>query len=150
MTHSSETLSRYRTYEGKAGSRAPRRTHVLVGAACVVAACALLFASEPPGAALKDDLTAVAGVVRALPASTARPRVDAAVKQSFRGRAVSVDSAEFPSVVNVTFHGIDRKSCLAAEASARRLEGAVVVELVGFPAKSDCGSRNDMTWRIMP
>jgi len=47
-------------------------------------------------------------------------------------------------------NGLDRTTCLDAIATARRLEGEVVVELLDYAAPADCRDDNDMTWRFMP
>ncbi|HXQ51300.1 MAG TPA: hypothetical protein VN802_09430 [Stellaceae bacterium] len=128
----------------------PRPLCVLAGAAAALLALAFLFASKPPGAAIRADLVAAATSVRALPALASADEVRAAVEASFAGRPVGVDSAAFPAMVAVTLHDVDRQSCIAAANGARRIEGAVVIELDAYLAPDQCGARNDMTWRLMP
>jgi hypothetical protein len=128
----------------------PARFPTLAGAAAIIAGCAVLFASQPPGAALRGDLAAAAGAVGALPATASARDVTAALAGPLRGRVISVDAAEFPTVVAVTFRDLDRQNCVAAREEARRLEGTVVVELQGYRTPADCRAHNDMTWRIMP
>ncbi len=128
----------------------PRRLRVLASAACVVGACAALFASQPPGAAIRGDLAAAAGTVRGLPATASADEIKKALQADLGARLATIDARGFPAVVIVTLHALDRQACLAAEASARRLEGDVVVELQGYRQRTDCRDSNDMTWRIMP
>ncbi|HUZ73256.1 MAG TPA: hypothetical protein VMU87_09730 [Stellaceae bacterium] len=122
----------------------------LAGAAAIVAGCVVLFASESPDAALRGDLAAAAAAVGALPPNATARDVTQALKTPLRDRVITVDATRFPTVVGVTFHALDQRSCIAARASARRLEGAVVVELDGYDAPADCRGRNDMTWHFMP
>ncbi len=135
---------------GEAAPSLLRRLRVLGAAAAIVAGCVVLFASQPPGAALRGDLAAAADAVAALPATATAPEVTAALAAPLRGRAVTVDAAQFPAIVGVTLHALDRQSCIAARAQARRLEGTVVVQLDGFATAADCRASNDMTWRFMP
>lgn len=126
------------------------RLPTLAAAAAIVAGCVVLFASQPPDAALRGDLAAAADAVGALPATATARDVGEALAGPLRGRVITVDAAAFPAVVGVTFHALDRQSCIAARSEARRIEGTVVVQLDGYDAASDCRARNDMTWRIMP
>jgi hypothetical protein len=135
---------------GRRAVRLPRRLRVLACAACVVGACAVLFASQSPGAAIRGDLAAAAVTVHGLPASTPADAVERALQSTLGGRLATIDARGFPAVVAVTLRALDRRACVAAEGSARRLEGAVVVELESYRQPADCGKSNDMTWRIMP
>ena len=135
-----------------AGSDRPRKRRMpaLTGVAAIVAGCFVLFASQPPGAALRGDLAAAADAVGTLPATATPREVTAALNAPLRDRVFTVDTASFPAAVGVTLRGLDRQSCIAARGQARRLEGRVVVQLDGFAAPADCGPSNDMTWRFMP
>jgi hypothetical protein len=128
----------------------PRPLRVIGAAAAVLAALGFLFVARPPGGAIRSDLVAAGASVRALPALAPADAVRAAVTASFPGRPVSVEPASFPAMVAVTLHDVDRQSCLEAAERARRIEGAVVIELDGYRAPDACGERNDMTWRLMP
>jgi hypothetical protein len=118
--------------------------------AAVFVALAFLFAARSPGDAIHNDLVSGAAALRAIPASASPESVTAALRAALPGRALRIDAAGFPAAVAVTFQDLDWQSCAAAERSARRLEGRVVVELEGFASPADCGDRNDMTWRLMP
>lgn len=148
----SSTLALFRRQETPIGRRifSARRLRVLAGAGVVVAALALLFASQPPGAAIRDDLAAAAAVAAMLPMKTEPEAVVQALHASFRGRTVTVDAEAFPAVIYVTIRALDKKSCAAALGSARRLEGLVVIELEHYRSTANCRDSNDMTWRIMP
>jgi hypothetical protein len=126
------------------------RLRTIGGAAVIFAGLAFLFAAPPPGDAILSDLASGAAALRAIPASAAPERVTAALRAALPGRALRIDAAGFPAVVGVTFQALDWQSCTAAERSARRLEGQVVVELVGYASPADCRGSNDMSWRFMP
>jgi len=150
MSRSTRTLSRPIDADPASPPERATRIRTLAAAVAITAGCAVLFASQSPDAALRGDLAAAAGVVGALPTTASAEDVDAALAGPLRGRVFTVDAAGFPSLVAITFHGLDRQSCAVARAKARRLEGKVVVELEGYGAPADCGVRNDMTWRLMP
>jgi hypothetical protein len=129
---------------------APRSTRIIAGAAAAVVALAFLFAARPPGDAIRGDLASAAAALGTTPASASPARVAAVLRAALPGRALRVDPAGFPTVVAITLQGLDWQTCVAAERSARRLEGRVVVELDGYPSPEDCRDANDMTWRLMP
>ena len=153
MRNASELSAPYRAKDGPMTRRTggtARSIRVIAGAAAAVAALALLFAARPPGAAIRSDLAASADALQALPANASPASVTATLRSALAGRAVQVDPAGFPTVVAITLRDLDWQSCIAAERSARRLEGRVVVELEGYGSAQDCRDRNDMTWRFMP
>jgi hypothetical protein len=117
----------------------------------------LAYGSEQAGLALQSsgriirgDLESAASEARILYFTATPAEVQQAITPYFRGFNTTVDARSFPASVSVTLHGLDRNSCLDASAVARRLEGRVVVNLLGYRSAADCGERNDMTWRIMP
>jgi hypothetical protein len=128
----------------------PRWVRMIAGAIASVAALGLLFAAQPPAAAIRSDLMESAEALRAIPANASPASVSATLHSALPGRSVQFDTAGFPTVVAVTMLNLDWQSCIAAERSARRLEGRVVVELDGYPSAEDCHDSNDMTWRLMP
>jgi hypothetical protein len=52
--------------------------------------------------------------------------------------------------VAVTLSGVSRVECVAAVAQDRRMDGAVVIALQGYPSAENCEQRNDMIWWLMP
>jgi hypothetical protein len=153
MRNSSDILGSSRASFAPAprrSARLKRPLRVIAGAAAALAALAFLFAGRPPGVAIRGDLVAAGAAASALPALASADAVREAVAASFPGRSVSVEPSSFPAMIAVTLHDIDRRSCLEAADRARRIEGAVVIELDGYRAPDDCGERNDMTWRLMP
>ena len=102
------------------------------------------------GADLRGDLTSAAAELRSLPADAPSSEIERAVAGAFIGRSVTVDPARFRDLVTVTVHNLDRNACLRAQSGSRRIEGLVVIELVGYRSADECGTRNDMTWRLMP
>jgi hypothetical protein len=145
-------LALFRRQETRSSHRfaVGRRTRVLAGAVLVVASLALLFAGEAPGDEIRDDLTSAASVAGTLPFRTEPAAVAQALQPSFFGRTVTVDAEAFPAVIYVTVRALEKDSCAAAFASARRIEGRTVIELERFRSAADCRDSNDMTWRIMP
>jgi len=150
--HTSSTLGLFQRQETR-----PRRPvwsawrlPVLAGAAAVVAALALLFASQPPGMALRNALVAGGAEAAILPATTKPQAVVEALRPSFRGRTVSIDAEAFPAVVYVTVRALDKETCGAVVELARRIEGLVVIDLDHYSSAADCRDSNDMTWRLMP
>jgi hypothetical protein len=127
-----------------------RRLQVLAGAALVVTALALLFASPSPGAAIREDLGAAAAIAGTMPAKTKPEAVVQAMHAVFPGRTLTVDADAFPAVIYVTLRALDKENCAALLASARRIEGLVVIDLEHYRSAADCRDSNDMTWRIMP
>jgi hypothetical protein len=148
----SSTLALFRRDEtrGVRRRRFAPRLKVLAAAAVVVASLAILFASQPPGVAIHNDLTAAASVTALLPMKTEPEAVVQALHAVFPGRVITVDAEAFPAVVYVTLRALDKESCAGAVGSSRRMEGLVVVELERYRAAADCRDSNDMTWRIMP
>jgi hypothetical protein len=130
--------------------RLPRWVRVIVIAAAVVVALGVLFAARPPGMAIRGDLAAGASALRELPSNASTTRVTATLRSAMHGRSVRVDPSGFPRSVSVTLKDLDWRSCVAAETSARRLEGQVVVELQAFGSPDACRESNNMTWRFMP
>ena len=148
----SSTLALFRRQETRSVPRrafAPR-VKVLAGAAVVVASLAMLFASQPPGVVIHNDLAAAASVTALLPMKTEPQAVVQALHAAFPGHVVTVDAEAFPAIVYVTLRALDKESCTGAVASSRRMEGLVVVELERYRTAADCRDSNDMTWRIMP
>jgi hypothetical protein len=127
-----------------------RRFQALAGAVGGFATLALLFGAQSPGGAIRSDLAAGAAAVGALAHGATAADAREALQPSLAGRWSSIDASRFPAAVAVTIRSLDRQACVEAESSARRLEGDVVVELVGYRAAADCREANDMTWRIMP
>lgn len=134
----------------QSSARVPRAVRVIAGALAAVAALAFLFGTRSPGGAIRGDLVAAGAALRALPATTPADKVTAELQRVFAGRAVAIDATGFPAVVRVTLPHVDWQSCVAAERSARRLEGRVVIELEGYGSANSCGPVNAMTWRLMP
>lgn len=123
---------------------------VLACAAVAAVGGALLLTSIAPGVAIRRDLAAAAKAVGALPGNASAQTVTLAVRRALGSAPATIDATPFPVAVAVTLRALDRRSCLAAERSARRIEGAVVVALQGFRTADDCRASNDMSWRIMP
>lgn len=105
---------------------------------------------EPPGDAIRHELKAAAGEMRNLLVPEPSPPVLAAMRRDFARREVSIAPIPESSIVTVTLHGLDHKACVGALAKARRIDGPVVVQLQGYGTAADCGSRNEMTWWVMP
>lgn len=99
---------------------------------------------------IRAALTEAAAVAGALPATERDDEVRSAIRRPFEGRAVAIDSSQFPGEIDVTLRDLGRGTCLENERFTRRIEGQVVVQLVGFQSASACGDRNAMTWRILP
>jgi hypothetical protein len=127
-----------------------RRLRTLVRATAAVGVFTMLAMPERPESVIGGDLAAGASALGGLPADATRDAVRRTLESSFPGHAVSVDPGRFPAAVDVTLRGIDRPTCVSAEASARRIEGKVVIELQGFPSPAACRAANDMTWRFQP
>lgn len=121
----------------------------LAGAA-VFGAQQALHALQSPGQVIRGDLRSAAADARALAFTASPAEVQEAIVPDFPGYDATVDARSFPTSIAVTLHALDRKSCLGARAAARRIEGSVVVELLGYASPADCQQRNDLTWRIMP
>jgi hypothetical protein len=132
-------------------NRVPRKLRLLASAgALLLAAQQFALALQTPGELIRDQLGAAGASVRELSWAESPERVQQAVGGHFRGRTVSVNPAQFPAQVAVTLRGLDRATCLDAQAAARRAEGLVVIALEGYGAADDCSDSNDMTWRLMP
>ncbi len=132
------------------GRMPPAMLVLLLGVLVVAAVHGAIVALRPAGQAIRDELSAAAVAVGALPENAPADKVVKTVRWYFRDRRVAVDPSEFPAVVAVTLKDIDRKSCLEAESEARRIARLVVVQLVGYNTAADCEDSNAMTWRIMP
>jgi hypothetical protein len=130
--------------------RLPRWLRIVVIAAATVVALGVLFAARSPGMAIRGDLAAGASALRELPSNASATRVTATLRSAMHGRVVRVDPSGFPKSVAVTLQDLDSRSCVAAETSARRLEGQVVVELQAYGSTDACRESNNMTWRFMP
>lgn len=131
--------------------RVPLAVWVLacIGAA-LLTAYRLFILLEPPGVAIRGELRAAASEMRTQLVLEPGPRVVAAMRRDFAGRDVSIATSPASSILVVTLHDLDRGTCVDAVAKARRIDGQVVVLLQGYGSPEDCGSRNEMTWRIMP
>ena len=108
----------------------------------------LIPALMSPGRAIRGELKSAAADLRQ---SRARPD-DAALRRlrrHFPRHAATIDARAWPQIA-VTLHGLPRDTCRAASATARRIEGLVVVELERYRSAEECGAINDMTWRFMP
>ncbi|HUC68183.1 MAG TPA: hypothetical protein VMA53_22400 [Stellaceae bacterium] len=123
----------------------------------VIAAAILLLASDQvwiglqsPARAIRSGLAAAAEDTATLRWTTPPDEVRQAIAAHFPGYDVRVDPTRFPVEVSVVLPAVGRTTCLEARALARRIEGAVVVALDGYPHATDCRGENDMTWRIMP
>jgi hypothetical protein len=127
-----------------------RRLRTLVRATAAVGVFTMLAMPERPESVIGGDLAAGASALNGLPADATRDAIRRTLESSFPGRAVSVDAGRFPAAVDVTLQGVDRPTCVSAEASARRIEGKVVIELQGYPSPAACRAANDMTWRFLP
>jgi hypothetical protein len=109
-----------------------------------------VLALQSPGEAIRGNLKKAAAESSTLPFTATSAEVQQAIGPYFAGFDATVDTRGFPTSVAVTLHGLDRVSCVDAISLARRFEGRVVVNLVGYSSAQDCLQRNDMTWRIMP
>jgi hypothetical protein len=120
--------------------------------AAVLAGYRLFVLLEPPGDAIRRALEAAAAETHAQLMLEPSPAVLAAMRRHFSGQDVSIATTPaMPTpIIAVTLHGLDRAACVEAAAKARRIDGPVVVTLQGYGAPKDCGSRNEMTWLIMP
>ena len=101
-----------------------------------------------PGRAIRDELKSAAADLQQSPV---RPD-DATLRRlrrHFPRHAATIDARAWPQIA-VTLHGLPRDTCRAASATARRIEGLVVVELERYRSAEECGAINDMTWRFMP
>jgi hypothetical protein len=125
-----------------------RPLRAFAAAAAALAALSFLFASEPPGKAVRGDLAAAAAHLGAIPETAQPARVASILARDFPGEDATVDPAQFPTAVTVTLHALDRANCEAAMRGARRIEGRVVVELEN--RNIQCGDENDLAWRLMP
>jgi hypothetical protein len=110
----------------------------------------LFHVLEPPAYAIRSELEAAASEMRSQFALDPSPAVLAAMRQDFAGQDVWIATIPMSSVIAVTLQGLDRGVCVELEAKARRIEGPVVVMLQGYAVPEDCGSRNEITWWIMP
>jgi len=122
----------------------------LPAVALAIGAQQLVLAMQSPGQAIRSNLRDAAAEARTLPMTASPAEVQQAIEPYFAGRTATVDARGFPTQVSVIQHGLDRSSCMDAAALTRRLEGRVVVELIGYRTAEQCAENNDMTWRIMP
>jgi hypothetical protein len=108
------------------------------------------WAFEPPGMALGYELQGAAGELdhALVPLPSAALRQD--IRRHFREADVAVDTVRHWPNVAVTLSGVSRVECAAAVAQDRRMDGAVVIALQGYPSAENCEQRNDMTWWLMP
>jgi hypothetical protein len=131
--------------------RIPRPVWIL---ACVVAALLagyqFFILLRPPADAIRSELEAAAGEMRGQLALEPSPAVLAAMRRDFSAPNVRITRIPASPIIAVTLRDIDRGSCVELEAKDRRIEGPVVVMLQDYAAPEDCGSRNEMTWWIMP
>lgn len=107
-------------------------------------------AFEPPGEALRHELQGAAGELGQEIVPQATPAMRAAIRRHFRESAVEIDMAGHWPNVAVSFGGVSRLACEAAVRQTSRIDGAVVVDLLGYRSADDCGERNRMTWLLMP
>jgi hypothetical protein len=110
----------------------------------------LFVVLEPPGDAIRGELEAAAAETYSELMPEPSPAVLAAMRRHFSGQDVSIAATLASPTIALTLNGLDRETCIEAVAKARRIEGRVVVELQGYGASKDCGSRNKMTWLMMP
>jgi hypothetical protein len=138
------------------GLRAPRGQvpRLAWALACIgavlLAGYQLFVLLEAPGDAIRGELQGAAAEMRGQVVLAANPAVLAAMRRHFSEQDVTIAKSPAASIVAVTLHGLDREACVEAAAKARRIDGPVVVMLRGYGAPEDCGSRNKMTWWIMP
>lgn len=110
----------------------------------------LFLVLEPPGDAIRRELEAAADEMRNQLVPEPSPAVLAAMRRDFAGREVSIATIPASSIIAVTLYGLDHEACVDALVKARRIDGPVVVMLQGHRTVGDCGSRNEMTWWVMP
>jgi hypothetical protein len=141
---------------GEQGRRIPWIAWVLacIGAALLAGYQLSIPLEEPPGDAIRHELKAaaadIAAEMRTQLVLGPSPAALAAMRRHFSRQDVSIATSPASSIIAVTLHGVDREACVEAAAKARRIDGSVVVMLRGYRAPEDCGSRNEMTWWIMP
>ena len=110
----------------------------------------LYRAFEPPGEALRHELQGAAGELGQEMVPQATPAMREAIRRHFRESAVEIDMVGHWPNVAVSFGGVSQLACAAAVRQASRIDGAVVVDLIGYRSAEDCGERNRMTWLLMP
>jgi hypothetical protein len=136
---------------GAAVSRAPRLLWLVVAILLSWAVEAGVYAAfEPPGAALRHELTAAAAVLQVPVTLQSTPALAQAVGRPFRTRDATIDTHRLWPIVAVTVHGLSREACLDALHDTRRINGNVVIALQGYGSSTDCAVENDMTWWLMP
>ncbi len=122
-----------------------------LAAAAFIGAQQVAVALQTPAQTIRGELQSAAAETRArLSFQPPTAEDQRAITQHFRAYPVTVEAARLWPQVKVTFHGLDRNTCLEAQSVARRMEGLVVVDLQGYRLPSDCMAANDMTWWIMP
>ena len=125
---------------------------VALAAALLVLAVAhqVYVATLPRTLVVQAALLDAAAATGALSPSANANQVRAALDRYFPNGEATVDPTLYPREVDVTFHDLDAATCRESARRIRRIEGNVVVQLVGYASPRDCGSTNAMTWRIMP
>jgi hypothetical protein len=105
-------------------------------------------ASQSPAEAIRGALTTTAiEIVR--PASSHPSKAQlASIERHFPGDA-TVDASSWPRVA-VTLRHLSQATCERVLDTAQRIEGLVVIELQHYRSAVECGSDNEMTWRITP
>ncbi len=132
-------------------TRVPARLKLILAAAILLLAGDQVWIGlQSPARAIRSGLAAAAEDTATLRWTTPPDEVRQAIAAHFPGYDVRVDPTRFPVEVSVLLPAVGRTTCLEARALARRIEGAVVVALDGYPHATDCQGENDMTWRIMP
>jgi hypothetical protein len=128
----------------------PRSAWTLLSAAALlVAANHVSLALQSPGHSIK---TALIGAAAEMTTSSGQQPSAAdinAVERHFSGQIATIDAQHWPQLA-VTFHSLDKRSCIDAATIADRVEGLVVVQLDKYRVLTDCGDSNDMTWWILP
>jgi hypothetical protein len=130
--------------------RIPSTICALVWIAALFAGYRYFILLRSPADAIRSELEAAAAEMRTQLVPEPTPAVLAAMRRDFSERDVTIATTPASSVIAVTLHSVDREACVRAAATLRRIDGSVVVRLQGYGAPEDCGSRNGMTWWIMP
>lgn len=105
---------------------------------------------QTPGGAIRSELMSAAAEFEGRISPQPSAADIHAIERHFLAHPVTVDAARTWPQVQVTLRGVDRETCLDVRSSARRMEGLVVVDLLGYASAADCNDSNDMAWRIMP
>lgn len=132
-------------------ARLPRTVRVLAAAWLVLAVgYETSLALQSPAQRIRHELKAAAADVHALPWTRADERLQFAIDRNLADHTYRLDTTKFPAAVAVTLLSLDKNTCLEARTAARRIEGPVVVSLVGYRSDADCRDDNAMVWRILP